>query len=41
MSDKKEELKKRVIEYVKAQPGYDQKKHEKLMLSVRIKTPTW
>ena len=30
MSDKKEALKRRVLEFVKAQAGYDEKKHEKL-----------
>ena len=30
MSDKKEDLKRRVLEFVKGQPGYDEKKHEKL-----------
>jgi hypothetical protein len=30
MSDKKDLLKKRVLEFVKEQPGYNEKKHEKL-----------
>lgn len=30
MSDEKEKLKARVIEFVQAQPGYDAKKHEQL-----------
>ena len=30
MSDEKEKLKRRVIEFVKAQPGYDEQVHEQL-----------